>query len=173
MKVGAVEETITVTGETPIVDTQNVVQKHDGDARGDGRAADRPQLRQLRGDARRRCSSPACRQNVGGSIPETGMNLVVHGSRAGDSLIMVDGMPIINGSGSGGLQYGNYLNNALAQEITFQTDGTTPSSSARRSIRTSSRRKARTRSAARSRRASPTSRSRVDQPRRRRRSRRD
>ena len=62
------------------------------------------------------------RQNVGGSIPETGMNLVVHGSRAGDSLIMVDGMPIINGSGSGGLQYGNYLNNALAQEITFQTD---------------------------------------------------
>jgi hypothetical protein len=31
-------------------------------------------------------------------------------------------MPIINGSGSGGLQYGNYLNNALAQEITFQTD---------------------------------------------------
>ena len=35
---------------------------------------------------------------------------------------MVDGMPIINGSGTGGLQYGNYLNNALAQEITFQTD---------------------------------------------------
>ncbi len=50
------------------------------------------------------------------------MNLVVHGSRASDSLIQVDGMPIINGSGSGGLQYGNYLNNALAQEITFQTD---------------------------------------------------
>ena len=38
-------------------------------------------------------------QNVGGSIPETGMNLVVHGSRAADSLVMVDGMPIINGSG--------------------------------------------------------------------------
>src|SRR4030095_10881450 len=62
------------------------------------------------------------RQNVGGSIPETGMNLVVHGSRATDSLVMVEGMPIINGSGTGGLQYGNYLNNAIAQEITFQTD---------------------------------------------------
>ena len=36
---------------------------------------------------------------------------------------MVDGMPIINGSGQGGLQYGNYLNNSLAQEITFQTGG--------------------------------------------------
>jgi hypothetical protein len=62
------------------------------------------------------------RQNVGGSIPETGMNLVVHGSRASDSLVLVDGMAVINGSGTGGLQYGNYLNNALAQEITFQTD---------------------------------------------------
>ena len=62
-------------------------------------------------------------QNVGGSVPETGMNLVVHGSRAADSLIMVDGMAIINGSGQGGLQYGNYLNNSLAQEITFQTGG--------------------------------------------------
>ena len=31
-------------------------------------------------------------------------------------------MPIINGGGTGGLQYGNYLNNAMAQEITFQTD---------------------------------------------------
>jgi hypothetical protein len=50
------------------------------------------------------------------------MNMVVHGSRATDSLITVDGMPIINGSGTGGLQYGNYLNNAVAQEITFQTD---------------------------------------------------
>ena len=65
----------------------------------------------------------ACVKALGGSVPETGMNLVVHGSRAADSLIMVDGMPIINGSGQGGLQYGNYLNNSLAQEITFQTAG--------------------------------------------------
>ena len=62
------------------------------------------------------------RQNVGGSIPETGMNLVVHGSRASDSLVTVEGMPIINGGGTGGLMYGNYPHNGLAQEITFQTD---------------------------------------------------
>jgi hypothetical protein len=37
-------------------------------------------------------------------------------------MITVEGMPIINGGGTGGLMYGNYLNNALAQEITFQTD---------------------------------------------------
>src|SRR5256885_8891052 len=121
MKVGTVSETVTVSGESPIVDTQNVVQKQ---------TSAREVMNALPTD-RNFVSFAAMtpgvlvtgvRQNVGGSIPETGMNLVVHGSRAGDSLVMVDGMPIINGSGAGGLQYGNYLNNAMAQEITFQTD---------------------------------------------------
>jgi hypothetical protein len=120
MKVGTVAETITVTGESPIVDTQNVVQKQ---------TSSREVMDALPTD-RNFVSFAAMTpgvfvtgvsQNVGGSIPETGMNLVVHGSRAADSMVMVDGMPIINGSGSGGLQYGNYLNNSLAQEITFQT----------------------------------------------------
>ena len=122
LKVGSVEETITVSGASPIVDTQNVVQKQ---------TASREVMDALPTD-RNFVSFAAMTpgvfvtgvsQNVGGSVPETGMNLVVHGSRAGDSMIMVDGMPIINGSGNGGLQYGNYLNNALAQEITFQTGG--------------------------------------------------
>jgi hypothetical protein len=122
MKVGSVEETITVSGASPIVDTQNVVQKQ---------TASREVMDVLPTD-RNFVSFAAMKpgvfvtgvsQNVGGSVPETGMNLVVHGSRAADSLIMVDGMPIINGSGQGGLQYGNYLNNSLAQEITFQTGG--------------------------------------------------
>src|SRR5215212_3910004 len=121
MKVGALEETITVTGASPIVDVQNVAKIS---------TTSREVMDVLPTD-RNFVSFAALtpsvlvtgvRQNVGGSIPETGMNLVVHGSRAGDSLVMMDGMPIINGSGSGGLQYGNYLNNALAQEITFQTD---------------------------------------------------
>jgi hypothetical protein len=121
LRVGAIEETVTVTGESPIVDTQNTVHLA---------TASREVMDVLPTD-RNFVSFAAMvpgvlvtgvRQNVGGSIPETGMNLVVHGSRAGDSLIMVEGMPIINGSGSGGLQYGNYLNNAAAQEITFQTD---------------------------------------------------
>ena len=110
-----------MSGATPIVDTQNVAKIA---------TASREVMDVLPTD-RNFVSFAALtpsvlvtgvRQNVGGSIPETGMNLVVHGSRASDSLIQVDGMPIINGSGSGGLQYGNYLNNALAQEITFQTD---------------------------------------------------
>jgi hypothetical protein len=43
------------------------------------------------------------------------MNLTVHGSRAADSLVMVDGMPIISGSGQGGLRR-QHLNNSLAQK---------------------------------------------------------
>jgi hypothetical protein len=121
LKVGTVQETVTVTGESPIVDVQNVVSKS---------TATREVMDAIPTD-RNFVSFAALtpsvlvtgvRQNVGGSIPETGMNLVVHGSRAGDSLVMVDGMPIINGSGAGGLQYGNYLSNGMAQEITFQTD---------------------------------------------------
>src|SRR5688572_26163793 len=121
LKVGTIEETVTVTGESPIVDTQSTTKLA---------TASREVMDVLPTD-RNFVSFAALtpsvlvtgvRQNVGGSIPETGMNLVVHGSRASDSLVTVEGMPIINGSGSGGLQYGNYLNNALAQEITFQSD---------------------------------------------------
>ena len=121
LRVGAVEETVTVTGESPIVDTQNVVRL----------ATVSREVMDVLPTDRNFVSFAAMtpsvlvtgvRQNVGGSIPETGMNLVVHGSRPGDSLIMVEGMPIINGGGTGGLMYGNYLNNSLAQEITFQTD---------------------------------------------------
>src|SRR5215216_3136097 len=121
MKVGALQETVTVTGESPIVDTQNAVRTV---------TATREVMDVLPTDRNFvsfAALTPAVlvtgvRQNVGGSIPETGMNLVVHGSRGGDSLVTVEGMPIINGSGTGGLMYGNYLNNGMAQEITFQTD---------------------------------------------------
>lgn len=121
MRVGALEETVTVTGESPIVDTRSTVRMS---------TASREVMDVLPTDRNFvsfAALTPAVlvtgvRQNVGGSIPETGMNLVVHGSRPSDSLIMVEGMPIINGGGTGGLMYGNYLNNGLAQEITFKTD---------------------------------------------------
>ena len=121
LKVGTIEETVTVTGESPIVDTTSTTKLA---------TASREAMDVLPTD-RNFVSFAALtpsvlvtgvRQNVGGSIPETGMNLVVHGSRASDSLVTVEGMPIINGGGTGGLMYGNYLNNGLAQEITFQTD---------------------------------------------------
>ena len=102
LPVGSLQETVTVTGESPVVDTQNVIRKS---------TTSREVMYVLPTDRNFvsfAALTPAVlvtgvRQNVGGSIPETGMNLVVHGSRASDSLVMVEGMPIINGSGTGGL----------------------------------------------------------------------
>jgi hypothetical protein len=121
LKVGQLEETITVSGGSPVVDTSNVVKLA---------TASREVMDVLPTDRNFvsfAALTPAVlvtavRQNVGGSIPETGMNLVVHGSRGADSMFMLEGMPIINGEGTGGISYGNYLSNAMAQEITFQTD---------------------------------------------------
>jgi hypothetical protein len=121
LKVGELQETVTVSANSPIVDTSNVVKLA---------TASREVMDVLPTDrsfVSFAALAPsvlvtAVRQNVGGSIPETGMNLVVHGSRGSDSMFMLEGMPIINGEGTGGISYGNYLSNAMAQEITFQTD---------------------------------------------------
>src|SRR4029079_14840982 len=96
LKVGSLQETITVTGQSPIVDTQNTIRKT---------TTSREVMDVLPTDRNFvsfAALTPAVlvtgvRQNVGGSIPETGMHLVVHGSRATDSLVMVEGMPTING----------------------------------------------------------------------------
>ncbi len=122
MRVGAVEETITVTGEAPTVDVQSVARQT---------VTSREIMDALPTDrnfVNFAAMTPGMQvtgvlQNVGGSIAETGMNLQIHGSRAGDSQILVDGMRSINGMAAGGLQYGIYQNNAMAQEIAFQTDG--------------------------------------------------
>src|SRR4051812_41893379 len=113
MKVGTVEETITVSGASPIVDTQNVVQKQ---------TASREVMDALPTD-RNFVSFAAMTpgvfvtgvsQNVGGTIPETGMELGVHSSRAGGRLIMVGATPSIHGSAPGGPGEGNSLDNTPA-----------------------------------------------------------
>ena len=61
-------------------------------------------------------------QNVGGSDPETRLMLQTHGSRIGESRLLVDGMSVMSGNGTGGVNFGNYLNNAMAQELVVTTD---------------------------------------------------
>ena len=61
-------------------------------------------------------------QNVGGSDPETRLMLQTHGSRIAESRLFVDGMSVMSGNGTGGVNYGNYLNNAMAQELVVNTD---------------------------------------------------
>ena len=61
-------------------------------------------------------------QNVGGANPENALMLQIHGSRINESRLFVDGMSVMSGNGTGGLNFGNFLNNAMAQEVVVNTD---------------------------------------------------
>jgi hypothetical protein len=121
MRMGAVEETVTITGEGPIVDTRNVASK----AVLSRRLMDAlPTDRNFTSLA---STTPGMQvvgslQNVGGSDPDTRLMLRTHGSRIGESRLFVDGMSVMSGNGTGGVNFGNYLNNAMAQEIVVNTD---------------------------------------------------
>ena len=121
MRVGSLEETITVSGSSPVVDVQNVVQqkvmtREIMDALPTNKtfgnlAALVPGMTVTGG------------QDVGGSAADRSISLAIHGSRLNESQIEIDGMPIHNGLARGGGMFGFYLNNGMAQEINIQTDG--------------------------------------------------
>ena len=94
MKVGAVQETVTVTGESPIIDVQSAAQ-----------------TRSITADAFKEIPTsgswlqmaslvPAIRasvQDVGGVLGDpTGAKVSAHGSRAEDGVSMIDGLRIGN-----------------------------------------------------------------------------
>ena len=60
-------------------------------------------------------------QNVGGANPENALMLQIHGSRINESRLFVDGMSVMSGNGTGGLNFGNFMNNAMAQEVVVNT----------------------------------------------------
>ena len=124
MRVGAVAETVTVTGESPLIDTQSVTQRKVADARGDRRPADRQELpesqraRAGRADHagvagrrrhRRRPLPDACRSTAAG---------------ADQMPLVMNGMPFNNMNNTGG-GYNTTLvvNTGTVQEMTVTTSG--------------------------------------------------
>jgi hypothetical protein len=105
LRVGAVAETITVTGETPVVDTastrKEVVLDHDA-------VQSLPSSRQYFTLARVAAGTVGGGSDVGGSaIADVGQSLVVHGSKAVDQRIMLNGVSIMTlqaGGNIGGQQ---------------------------------------------------------------------
>ncbi len=94
LKVGAVAETITVTGETPVVDIQSASQ---------ARAVTATQFKELPSGGswiQMAALVPAVRAgntDVGGVLgDQTGAQVSAHGSLAGDGVSMIDGMRIGN-----------------------------------------------------------------------------
>jgi hypothetical protein len=121
MRMGGVEETVIVSRERPLVDTQNVANR----ALLSRRVMD--SLPTDRNFTSLATTTPGMEvvgqlQNVGGSDPETRLMLRTHGSRVAESRLYVDGMSVMSGNGTGGVNFGNYLNNAMAQELVVNTD---------------------------------------------------
>lgn len=119
LRIGAIEESVVVSAATPLVDTQTVtrqtvIPKAVLDAVPSAKTllsfyALTPALQ-----------SPTNAQDVGGSKGETSSRASLHGSKQGDTKMMLDGMSFnwFEGEGSGRTFFVNAL---LAQEIVVDT----------------------------------------------------
>ncbi len=119
LRIGAIEETVTVSGASPLVDTQTVnrqtvLPKALLDAV--------PSSKTLLGfyALTPALQSPSNAQDVGGSKGETSSRASLHGSKQGDTKMLLDGMSFnwFEGEGSGRTFFVNAL---TAQEIVIDT----------------------------------------------------
>src|SRR5579864_2698468 len=125
MKVGAMEETVTVTGATPIVDVQNsraqqLIRSDVLDALPTGSKTVLQFVNMTLGAV----PSTAGLQDVGGDKGESASGILVHGGRGDDGKVNLDGMNINNFTGgSGGRMRVYYPNMVAAQEVVIDTGG--------------------------------------------------
>ncbi len=125
LKVGALEETITVSGLSPVIDTSSAVQQQVLprallDAVPTGRSI--PTLGAMLPGAR------LALPDVGGTSGMQNRDLTVHGSDGRDTTFLVDGM-VLNGlEGDGSVQ--SYFNDMMFEEVSYQTSAITAETSA-------------------------------------------
>src|SRR5262249_41532741 len=123
LKVGGVEETITVSGATPVVDiqnvrTENVLSRDVLDTVPSSKAL--PAFAALTLGV----VLPGTAQDVGGDKGELATTLTIHGGRGDDERQMIDGMKFNTAQLSGGGTIRYYLvNQAAVQEVTLETSG--------------------------------------------------
>ena len=118
MKIGTIEETVVVTGQSPLVDVQTVTTA----TRMSRDIID--QLPTAKGNMALVSLMPSAvtaanTQDVGGSKGEFSNKAVVHGGKPGDQKFMQDGMQW-NGSYGSGNGSGFYVNAAAAQEVVVE-----------------------------------------------------
>src|SRR4029079_17703803 len=124
MKVGSVEETITVSGAAPLVDTQNVNQQRVFDRTVTEQLPSSPTINQyatlIPGAI---LTSGASAQDGGGSRGEFQTGFTIHGARAGDFQQLRDGMFWGTLVAAGNRM--SSVNQATVSEVTVQTSGAT------------------------------------------------
>src|ERR1700730_3571071 len=120
MIVGALEETITVSGQAPVVDVQTTAEHKvvSGDM-----LYSLPLTKEMGGFAKVTIGATIrpTAQDVGGKIDPMNGYTVIHGGRYADNRALLDGMQF-NGEGSG---RGFYFNPAAASEVSIQLGGQT------------------------------------------------
>jgi hypothetical protein len=120
MRLGALEETITVTGAVTTVDVQNTVTQ---------RVVTRDVIDAIptgsKSVAHLGILIPGVtvnNQDVGGSA-FTSSQIAIHGGRAGEQQLLYDGMMYNNGQGRGGQYTAIATNDGTVQEISLETGG--------------------------------------------------
>jgi len=117
MKVGSLEETITVSGQAPMVDVQNVTQQ---------KVITMEVLQSLPNTGTNFASLTAGASrntDVGGSSgADTGATFTIHGGRSGDTRRLIDGMRW-NSMEAGNAGTGFYFDPTGAQEVSIQLGG--------------------------------------------------
>jgi hypothetical protein len=119
MRVGALEETVTVSGATPIVDIQNVVQQE---------VFTRATIEALPTGSKSWAAVAILvpgvvlsgAQNVGGT-GASNATATIHGGSGAEAIMLLDGMRYHQGSGAGGVRNAYNENDGSVQELTFET----------------------------------------------------
>ena len=120
LTVGTVEETVTVTGESPVVDIQNVRQQN---VMSREMLDTLPTAKTISGFMALTLGVSAIStavQDVGGSAGETFTGFAVHGASTGDTRTLVDG---INNNSSSMAGKRNQVNQVNTAETTIETRG--------------------------------------------------
>src|SRR5437667_2269799 len=119
LKVGGLAETVTVSGQTPLVDTQNITQQK---VISQALLDTVPTGKTLFsfGALMPAAINPTSQQDVGGNLGENSMRLSVHGAKPGDSRLLMDGLSYNNFSGNGTGRV-LFINPLSTQEIVVET----------------------------------------------------
>jgi len=120
LKVGSLQETVTVSGQAPTVDVQNVTQQS---------VVTRDVLNAIPAGMKSTGQIgvlipgvTATSQDVGGT-QFSSVGLAIHGSRLNEQAALYDGMPFNNGQGRGGQFVAITTNDATVQEMAIETAG--------------------------------------------------
>src|SRR3954452_7410 len=118
MKVGALEETLTVTGDSPTVDVQTAVHTQVLNRE----AIDSiPTGRTIQGMGQLIVGVSLSLPDTGGARAMQQTYMSTHGMTTANNTVMIDGM-IVNGLQSDGAVQ-SYFNDAMNQEVSYQTSG--------------------------------------------------